>query len=75
MKSNEFLGFLKTKGKNIQWLEARMKEEGVEITRSTIYKKLRGESEFNAPEIKTISKVMEFTNDQMLDIFFDELVS
>ena len=75
MKSNEFLGFLKTKGKNVRWLETRMNEEGVRITYATIYKKLRGESEFNAPEIKTISKVMDFTNEQMLDIFFDELVS
>lgn len=75
MKSNVFLGLLKSKGKNVDWLSDRMIEEGEQVSRSTIYKKLRGESEFTAPEIKTISKVMDFSNDVMLDIFFEELVS
>ena len=75
MKSNVFLGILKSKGKNVDWLSDRMIEEGEQVSRSTIYKKLRGESEFTAPEIKTISKVMELSNDVMLDIFFEELVS
>ena len=75
MKSNVFLGLLKSKGKNVDWLSDRMIEEGERVSRSTIYKKLRGESEFTAPEIKTISKVMELSNDVMLDIFFEELVS
>ena len=75
MKSNVFLGLLKSKGKNVDWLSGRMIEEGEQVSRSTIYKKLRGESEFTAPEIKTISKVMELSNDVMLDIFFEELVS
>lgn len=75
MKSNEFLGILKSKGKNVDWLSDRMVEEGKQVSRSTIYKKLRGESEFTAPEIKIISKVMGLSNDVMLDIFFEELVS
>ena len=75
MKSNVFLGILKSKGKNVDWLSDRMIEEGEQVSRSTIYKKLRGVSEFTAPEIKTISKVMELSNDVMLDIFFEELVS
>ena len=75
MKSNVFLGLLKSKGKNVDWLSDRMIEEGEQVSRSTIYKKLRGESGFTAPEIKTISKVMELSNDVMLDIFFEELVS
>lgn len=75
MKSNVFLGLLKSKGKNVDWLSDRMIEEGEQVSRSTIYKKLRGASEFTAPEIKTISKVMELSNDVMLDIFFEELVS
>ena len=75
MKANVFLGLLKSKGKNVDWLSDRMIEEGEQVSRSAIYKKLRGVSEFTAPEIKTISKVMELTNDVMLDIFFEELVS
>ncbi|MCI3860183.1 helix-turn-helix domain-containing protein [Lactococcus garvieae] len=75
MKANVFLGFLKTKGENVRWLVKRMNEEGEQISYSTVYKKLRGDSEFNATEIKTICKVMNFTNAEMLDIFFDESVS
>ncbi|CAM3226313.1 hypothetical protein GHI93_06445 [Lactococcus hircilactis] len=75
MKSNEFLGRLKSMGKNVDWLESQMNESGEQVSRSAIYKKLRGESEFTAQQIKVISKVMNFTNDEMLDIFFEELVS
>lgn len=62
-------------GKNVDWLERQMTKNGEQVSRSAIYKKLRGESEFTAQQIKVISKVMNFTNDEMLDIFFEELVS
>lgn len=75
MKSNVFLGRLKAMGKNVEWLVHELNEHGEKISYSTVYKKLRGESEFTAPEIKAISKVMDFSNDEMLDIFFEELVS
>lgn len=52
-----------------------MNEEGETIVRSTIYKKLRGESEFQSSQIKAISKILKLTNKEMLDIFFEDLVS
>ncbi|MDB1686245.1 hypothetical protein P7D43_16705 [Enterococcus avium] len=75
MKSNVFLGQLKMQGHNIEWLLNQMTERGVSITKSTIYKKLRGESEFNASEIKVISDIMQYSEKEMYDIFFEELVS
>lgn len=75
MKANVFLGRLKTMGKNVDWLIDEMAKRGEEISRSSIYKKLRGESEFTAPEIKVIVQAMDLSNDDMLDIFFNELVS
>lgn len=75
MKSNVFLGELKKRGKNVQWLVDEMAKKGQSIAYSTIYKKLRGESEFNALEIKVITEIMGFTKSQMYDIFFEELVS
>ncbi|EPH89679.1 hypothetical protein NGG61_13200 [Enterococcus casseliflavus] len=75
MKANVFLGKLKAMGKNVEWLVGRLAEQDEYISYSTVYKKLRGQSEFTAPEIKAISKVMGFTNEEMLDIFFEELVS
>ena len=75
MKSNVFLGALKVRGKNVKWIVDEMKSRGVNISESTMYKKLRGESEFTALEIKTITEIMDFSKEQMYDIFFKELVS
>lgn len=75
MEANLFLGRLKTMGKNVDWLVDQMADQGENISYSTIYKKLRGDSEFTAPEIKAISKAMHLTNEEMLNIFFGELVS
>lgn len=75
MKSNVFLGQLKMQGRNVEWLLNQMAERGLSISKSTIYKKLRGESEFNALEIKVISDIMQYSEKEMYDIFFEELVS
>jgi len=75
MKSNLFLGQLKARGKNVEWLIKEMERNGTKVSYSTIYKKLRGESEFTAPEIKTISQVMGYSKEEMYTIFFEELVS
>lgn len=75
MKSNVFLGQLKMQGHNVEWLLDQMAERGLSISKSTIYKKLRGESEFNASEIKVISDIMQYTEKEMYNIFFEELVS
>lgn len=75
MKSNVLMAKLKLLNKNIDWLVTEMAKVGEMTTRSTIYKKLRGESEFTAGEIKAISQVMELSPDETMDIFFAELVS
>ncbi|MCO8296470.1 hypothetical protein [Tetragenococcus halophilus] len=75
MKSNLFLGKLKVNGRNVDWLVNQMQKHGRYISKSTIYKKLRGDTEFTAGEIKTISEIMNFSEKEMYDIFFEELVS
>lgn len=75
MKSNLLLGQLKSKGKNVEWLIKEMGKMNTKISYSTMYKKLRGESEFTAPEIKSISQIMGYSKDEMYSIFFEELVS
>ena len=75
MKSNVFLGQLKMQGRNVEWILDQMAERGLSISKSTIYKKLRGESDFNASEIKVISDIMQYTEKEMYNIFFEELVS
>ncbi len=39
MKSNQFLGRLKSMGKNVDWLESQMTKNGEQVSRSAIYKK------------------------------------
>ncbi|MEQ3473219.1 hypothetical protein [Enterococcus cecorum] len=75
MKSNVLMAKLKLLNKNIDWLVTEMAKVGEMTSRSTIYKKLRGESEFTAGEIKAISKVMDLSADETMDIFFAEIVS
>lgn len=75
MKKDVFLGQLKMNGKNIKWVVSELAKHDVEVTESTVYKKLRGDSEFTAPEIKAISKIMGYSKEEMYDIFFEELVS
>ncbi|ODJ54830.1 hypothetical protein [Brochothrix thermosphacta] len=75
MQTNLFLGQLKAKGKNVGWIVSEMNKSGVKISYSTFYKKLKGSSEFNAPEIKSIVKAMDYSKDEMYNIFFEELVS
>ncbi|CAI3370420.1 hypothetical protein CIRMBP1304_00696 [Enterococcus cecorum] len=75
MKSNVLMAKLKLLNKNIDWLVTEMAKVGEMTTRSTVYKKLRGESEFTAGEIKAISKAMDLSADETMDIFFAELVS
>ncbi|MEY8370159.1 hypothetical protein AAK938_01470 [Aerococcaceae bacterium 50-4] len=41
------------------------------MSRSTYYKNLRGEQEFTRSEIQAISKVLNLSNDEVLNIFFD----
>lgn len=41
------------------------------MSRSTYYKNLRGEQEFSRSEIQAISKVLDLTDEEILDIFFD----
>ena len=76
MKSTLFLWTIKAKGKNVEWLIVEMKKtRQVMFLTLTVYKKLRGQSEFNAKEIKTISEIMEYSKEEMYNIFFEELVS
>lgn len=42
------------------------------MSRSTYYKNLRGEQEFSRPEIQAISKVLNLSNQEILNIFFND---
>ena len=63
------------KGKNVEWLANEMTAYGQPISASTIYKKLKGEVVFKAADIKLISQLLDLKNEEIMTIFFSELVS
>lgn len=75
MNSNLLIAELKKRAKNVRWLASEMSNNGVAISSSTLYKKLRGVSQFTVPEINEITKILKLGKKDMYDIFFGELVS
>lgn len=49
--------------------------EKIGISKKTLYSRMRGETTFCQKEISAISNVLKLNGKQILDIFFNELVS
>lgn len=75
MNADLLKGKLQIKGYSIPAIVDKLNNEGISITRTTFYKKLRGESQFTANEITAITKIAGFSKEEMYSIFFKELVS
>lgn len=73
MNKEMFLIYLKERGRNVRWLLEQLKDTEVSMSYSTIYKKLRGESEFTLSEIKQLSKILSLTDQDIMDFFFKNL--
>ena len=58
-------------GMTVAKLTEKLNEAGLDIAVSTMYLKLRGESEFDRAEIKAIKEVLQLTDAEVMDIFFD----
>ena len=58
-------------GMTVAKLTDRLNEVGLEIAISTMYLKLQGKSEFDRAEIKAIKEVLQLTDAEVMDIFFD----
>lgn len=69
MGPSELLNELKKRGYNVRWLSKEMNSNGVNASTSTIYKKIRGVSQFTVPEIKVIQEILGLNNDEMYHIF------
>lgn len=58
------------RGLNVAELTKKLNANGLDIAVSTVYLKLRGESEFDRAEIKAIKEVLQLTDAEVMDIFF-----
>ena len=59
------------RGMTVAKLTEKLNEAGLDIALSTMYLKLRGDSEFDRAEIKAIKEVLQLTDAEVMDIFFD----
>ncbi|MGH2195860.1 hypothetical protein, partial [Enterococcus faecalis] len=57
------------------WLANEMTAYGQPISASTFNKISKGEVVFKASDIKLISQLMDLNNEEIMSIFFTELVS
>ncbi|PNZ55349.1 BetR domain protein [Staphylococcus arlettae] len=48
-----------------------LKEKGINISKSSYYKRMRGEVEFSLSEIRSIADILELTPEEIMDIFFN----
>ena len=69
---------------NANLLRSKIMEKGysniefaelIGIKKTALYRKLKGITEFKASEIQKISKALNLTNSQIIDIFFVQNVS
>lgn len=75
MNSRALKSKLVLKDIKVDDLLERLEEHGVKMSRSTFYRNLKGEGEFDRDEIKAISDLLGLSDEEMLDIFFKEFVS
>lgn len=75
MNSSKLLDDIKKSGLSVKIVSEKLEEEGCPVAESTLYKKLRGVSEFNAQQIKLIAKILNYSDEDVINIFFNESVS
>jgi len=76
MNKNKLLGIIKTKGRTVKDVVQSINNfENVSIRYSTFYIGLRDERPFRQSEILALSKTLGLSEDDIMSIFFGELVS
>ena len=58
-------------GMTVAKLTEKLNANGLDIAVSTMYLKLRGDSEFDRAEIKAIKEVLQLTDAEVMGVFFD----
>jgi len=75
MNRDKLLGIIKGKGLTVYEVIDDVEKQGVSMSSSTFYKGLNDKRPFKANEILALANALNLTKDEVLDIFFTELVS
>lgn len=75
MNRDKLLGIIKGKGLTVYEVIDGVEKQGVSMSSSTFYKGLKDKRPFKANEILALANVLNLDKEEVLDIFFTELVS
>lgn len=75
MNKDKLLGIIKSKGLTVSEVIEGIKCQNVSMSPSTFYKGLNNRRQFKANEILALANVIDLTKEEVMDIFFTELVS
>ena len=76
MNANALKARIMLFGKTIDEVVKELDEkQGVKISRETFYRKLKGTSDFSRKEILALSELLDMTDADTMDIFFNDRVS
>ena len=76
MESNKLKALMVEEEMNADKLvETLEHQEGLRMSKSAFYRKLKGASDFTRTEIRGIARVLKMTDEQILIIFFNSKVS
>ncbi|MEB5793929.1 BetR domain protein [Staphylococcus hominis] len=75
MNKNLLYSKIELKGMQINEFLEEVNNEGVKLSKSAFYSRIKEKQQFDAKQIKAIVKVLKLTKEDMNDIFFKELVS
>lgn len=72
MNANALKARIMLHGKTIESVVAELKDrKDVKLSKETFYRKLKGTSEFNRIEILALSELLEMSDKDIMDIFFN----
>nr|DAN97730.1 MAG TPA: Regulatory protein-modification, helix-turn-helix, transcriptional regulator, DNA [Caudoviricetes sp.] len=75
MNANALKGYIISRGFTIEKLVEELNKNNVSISKNTFYRNLKGEQQFDRIEILMISKILRMTDEDIMNIFFNEKVS
>ena len=71
MREELLMGNMVIQKLSVDDLLAKMKDHGVNMSRSAFYNKKKGKSDFTRTEIQAISEALNLTSTEVLEIFFN----
>lgn len=70
MNANLLKGTIVSEGLSIEQFLENLRDQGVLLSKTSFYRKIRGESDFYRKEILAIAKELKLSDEMLVNIFF-----